>query len=103
MTEEDFRFTASGGRLYAFYKYPSTPARIHSLASDLAKVERVTLLGTKPVTFSQTAEALVCELPPVSEDRRLIACGSKARALWRLPEAANISKMSCPNNFPGQT
>jgi alpha-L-fucosidase len=66
-TESDFRFITKEGKLYAIgYKYPASDATIKSLSSSKAKIERVTLLGkqTQTVTFRQTAEGLVCTLPP---------------------------------------
>ncbi len=66
-TEASFRFTTTGGKLYAFgYRYPQGgSASIKSLSNSAAKVERVTLLGPKPATleFKQTAEALVVSMP----------------------------------------
>ena len=66
-TEASFRFTTVKGNLYAFgYRYPAAgAATITSLSTTYAKVERVTLLGpiSAPVTFKQTAEALVVTLP----------------------------------------
>lgn len=67
ITEAEFRFTTNNGNLYAFgLKYPAVEAKIHSLASPAAKVERVTLLGVapKPLEFRQTAEALIVTMPP---------------------------------------
>jgi alpha-L-fucosidase len=84
ITEASFRFTTVAGNLYAFgYRYPAAAgqplppgtegtayvgpptARIKSLSTNSAKVERVTLLGPspQPVKFQQTAEALVVTLP----------------------------------------
>lgn len=70
ITEANFRFTTVNGKLYAFgYKYPlAGSASIKSLSSNMAKVERVTLLGTSAQTlsFKQTAEALIVTLPPTA-------------------------------------
>jgi alpha-L-fucosidase len=70
LTDASFRFTTVNGNLYAFgYRYPAAgAATIKSLSTTHAKVERVTLLGPNPapVTFKQTAEALVVTLPPTS-------------------------------------
>jgi alpha-L-fucosidase len=68
-SEADFRFTANSGNLYAIgFKYPSSEASIQSLATQRAKVERVTLLGASstPLQFRQTAQALVVTMPPSS-------------------------------------
>jgi alpha-L-fucosidase len=68
-SEANFRFTAAGGNLYVFgQRYPTSAATIKSLSSNSAKVERVTLLGPtpQPLTFKQTAEALVVTLPPTA-------------------------------------
>ena len=69
-TEASFRFTTANGNLYAFgYRYPQAgSASINSLSGNMAKVERVTLLGvsSQPVTFKQYAEALVVSLPPTA-------------------------------------
>ena len=66
-TEASFRFTTAGGKLYAFgYRYPQAgSASIKSLSVNLAKVERVTLLGAtaQPVNFKQNADALMVTLP----------------------------------------
>jgi alpha-L-fucosidase len=66
-TDADFRFTTKGGSLYAIgYVYPAKgEARLKTFASSKAKIERVTLVGgqSQPVTFHQTADALVCTLP----------------------------------------
>lgn len=67
ITEAEFRFTTTNGKLYAFgLKYPAAEARIRSLSSTAAKVERVTLLGPtpKPLKFRQTSEALIVTMPP---------------------------------------
>ncbi len=67
LTTADFRFTTANGNLYAFgYKYPTAEAAIRSLATPLAKVERVTLLAPTPtpLSFRQTPEALLVTLPP---------------------------------------
>jgi alpha-L-fucosidase len=63
--ETTFRFTTAGGKLYAFGSKMPAEARIKSLSTNSAKVERVTLLGPAPqqLTFKQTAEALVVILP----------------------------------------
>ncbi|MGC9990761.1 MAG: alpha-L-fucosidase C-terminal domain-containing protein, partial [Terriglobales bacterium] len=70
ITEANFRFTTANGKLYAFgYRYPlAGSASIKSLSSNMAKVERVTLLGTSAQTlsFKQTAEALIVTLPPTA-------------------------------------
>ena len=66
ITEASFRFTTVKGNLYAFgYRYPAATASIKSLSTSAAKVERVTLLGPspQPVTFKQTADALIITLP----------------------------------------
>jgi alpha-L-fucosidase len=66
-TEADFRFTTKESRLYAIgYKYPAGEATLRSFTTAKAKVERVSLLGKhpRPVKFRQTAEGLVCTLPP---------------------------------------
>ena len=73
-TEASFRFTTAGGKLYAFgYHYPQAvsaqaTARIASLGSVSARVERVTLLGAspRPVEFRQAADALAVSLPAAS-------------------------------------
>jgi hypothetical protein len=55
--------------LYAFgLKYPVAEARIRSLSTGVAKVERVTLLGPAPtpLKFHQTPDALVVAMPPAS-------------------------------------
>ena len=68
-TEADFRFTVKEGKLYAMgYKYSTSDVTIRSLSSDKAKVEQVVLIGqqVQPVKFRQTAEGLVCTLPPRS-------------------------------------
>ena len=64
-SEADFRFTVGKGALYAWgYRRPAAEAKIVSLASGKARVERVTLPGSSaPLTFKQTAEALVVTLP----------------------------------------
>jgi len=64
-SEADFRFTVTSGSLYAFgYKWPSSQAAVTSLATDRARVERVTLLGHgAPLSFRQTRDALVVTLP----------------------------------------
>ena len=74
-TEADFRFTTSSTsssteqHLFAIgYKYPAVTkpeAKIRSLSSSRAKVERVTLLAapSAPLKFEQTAEALAVTLP----------------------------------------
>lgn len=67
ITEAEFRFTTNNGKLYAFgLKYPSNAISIKSLPMSKAKIERVTLLGqhSQPLKFRQTAEALICTLPP---------------------------------------
>jgi alpha-L-fucosidase len=67
LTEADFRFTTSGGALYAFgFKYPTGEALIASLAIGKAKVERVMLVGAKssPLSFRQASSALKVSLPP---------------------------------------
>jgi alpha-L-fucosidase len=67
ITEANFRFTTANGNLYAFgYRYPAAEATLKSLSSSHAKVERVTLLGpsSTPLTFKQTADALVVTMPP---------------------------------------
>ena len=74
ITEANFRFTVVNKRLYAFgYRYPATTdgaptARISSLSSMAAKVERVTLLGpnSQPVRFQQTIQGLEVTLPPTA-------------------------------------
>jgi alpha-L-fucosidase len=70
ITEASFRFTTVGGNLYAFgYRYPAAAsASIKSLSTSSAKVERITLLAPTPVpvTFKQTAEALIVTLPPTT-------------------------------------
>jgi alpha-L-fucosidase len=67
ITEANFRFTTANANLYAFgFRYPSGgAATIKSLSNNSAKVERVTLLGPTPtpLTFTQTAEALVVTMP----------------------------------------
>jgi alpha-L-fucosidase len=66
-TEADFRFTTVKNKLYAFgYKYPAGQASLKSLNSNAAKVERVMLLGDRPMAlkFAQTPEALVVSMPP---------------------------------------
>jgi len=69
-TEASFRFTTANGKLYVFgYRYPQAgSASIQSLSSNLAKVERVTLLGAtaQSVTYKQTADALVVNMPPTA-------------------------------------
>ena len=64
-SEGDFRFTVSKGALYALgYVWPAREARITSLATGKAKVERVSLAGNSaPLKFSQTPQALVISLP----------------------------------------
>ncbi len=64
-TAADFRFTMGDGALFAFgYKRPAQEARIASLASGRAKVERVTLAGSiAPLSFRQTQQALLVTLP----------------------------------------
>ncbi|MEO8736453.1 MAG: alpha-L-fucosidase [Edaphobacter sp.] len=67
VTEAEFRFTTNNGKLYAFgLKYPTAEARIRSLSTTAAKVERVTLLGSDPtpLKFLQTSEALLVTMPP---------------------------------------
>lgn len=67
VTEAEFRFTTNNGKLYAFgLKYPADEARIHSLSTTSAKVERVTLLGPTPtpLKFRQTPEALIVTMLP---------------------------------------
>lgn len=71
LSEADFRFTTAANHLYVFgYKRPAGPAsqvRIVSLAAGKAQVARVTLLGNgQPLTYSQTAEALLVTVPPLT-------------------------------------
>lgn len=69
-TEAEFRFTINNGNLYAFgLKYPAAEAKIRSLSTAAAKVEKVTLLGSAPMPlkFRQTSEALLITMPPSTE------------------------------------
>jgi alpha-L-fucosidase len=65
LTEEDFRFTTSGGNLYAFgFKPPAGRAKIKSLRVGLAKVDQVQLMGdSTPLRFEQTDTALEVQIP----------------------------------------
>jgi alpha-L-fucosidase len=70
ITEAEFRFTTNNRNLYAFgLKYPVAEAKIRSLSTTAAKVERVTLLGSTPMPlkFRQTPEALIVTMPPSAE------------------------------------
>jgi len=64
-SEADFRFTAAKGALFAWgYKRPASQAKIASLATGKARVEKVSLPGSgEGLTFVQTAEGLVVTLP----------------------------------------
>lgn len=68
--EADFRFTVAKGNLYALgYVRPAREARIHSLGSGKATVERVTIPGSSaPLQFSQGADGLVVTLPPAGQN-----------------------------------
>lgn len=71
LSEANLRFTTAANHLYVFgYKHPAGPAsqvRIVSLAAGKAQVARVTLLGNgQPLTYSQTAEALLVTVPPLT-------------------------------------
>jgi alpha-L-fucosidase len=72
-SEADFRFTVAKGALYAFgYKRPAAEAKIVSLASGKAKVERVSPAGsTEALKFTQTAEALAVTLPSSDNTSRM--------------------------------
>ena len=76
-TAADYRFTTNKNILYAIgYVYPSAPAQIRSLSANLAKVERVALLGANPtpIAFRQTPEGLTYELPQRAEAQQLPYC-----------------------------
>ena len=64
-SEADFRFTVAKGALYAWgYKRPASEARIVSLASGKARVEKVSWPGgSEGLKFSQTSEGLRVSLP----------------------------------------
>ena len=70
-SEADFRFTVANGALFAWgYKRPAAEARIASLASGKARVEKVSLTGSgEGLKFSQTAEFLAVSLPSVEASR----------------------------------
>lgn len=78
-SEEDFRFTVGKGGLYAWgYRRPAAEAKIASLASGKAKVERVTVPGSSAaLKFTQTAEALVVTLPAVTGGNARMPYGLK--------------------------
>jgi alpha-L-fucosidase len=70
-TTEDFRFTAKGNVIYAIQMAPPTnrKALIHSMgtSSMSKKVKSVNILGSgESVSFSQTAQGLSVDLPPIS-------------------------------------
>ncbi|SEF80293.1 alpha-L-fucosidase [Bryocella elongata] len=67
-SEEDFRFTVAQGALYAIgYSRPARDARITSLASNKAVVERVTIPGSGDhLKFRQTPGGLVVSLPEMT-------------------------------------
>ena len=63
-TPQDIRFTTKGGALYAItLGVPQGEVRIASLAKSAGKVKHVELLGSGPVAFRQTADALVITAP----------------------------------------
>jgi len=69
-TTADFRFTVNNGALYATAllppEKPDAPfaVSLRSFRKDHARIERVTLVdGAKPVSFMQTGEALICQVP----------------------------------------
>jgi alpha-L-fucosidase len=71
-TATDFRFTVNHGALYATAllapEKPDAPfeVKLHSFRKGHALIERVTLLdGAKPVRFTQTDDALICQVPPL--------------------------------------
>lgn len=63
--ENDFRFPAGNGAVYAFgCLWPEPQARIVSFPAGRAKVERVAMLASNlPLNFYQTTEALSVTLP----------------------------------------
>jgi alpha-L-fucosidase len=67
-TPADFRFTLNNGSLYAIgltHPEGNQAARLTTFRKGNGRIERVTLLdGNKPVTFNQTSDALICNLPP---------------------------------------
>jgi hypothetical protein len=71
-TATDFRFTVNHGALYATSllapEKPDAPfeVKLRSFRKGHAHIERVTLLdGAKPVRFTQTDDALICQVPPL--------------------------------------
>ena len=64
ITEGDFRFTTRAGLIYAMgLKWPEGDAVIPALASRVARVSGVSLLGGGRVEFAQSADALTVKLP----------------------------------------
>ena len=70
-SDADFRFTVAKGALFAWgYKRPASEARIASLASGKARVEKVSLPGSgETLKFSQNTEGLVVSLPTLEASR----------------------------------
>ena len=70
-SEADFRFTVAKGALFAWgYKRPASEAKIVSLASGNARVEKVSMAGSgESLKYVQTAEALVISLPSAEASR----------------------------------